>query len=484
MEITNTLEKIVGPGRVSDSEVICQSYQFNCWLGREWEMKPDIVVLAETTEEVSKIVKAANQFNVPVTPKGAMGGGGLGGTIKGGILLDLSLMEKIISINSDTLKVVAEAGCSFYKLSQELFKKGIMLPTPAYCNGPNVAASAIDPANGFGKTKYGPNIDLVEGFEVVLPSGEITRVGAMAYADMDFGPYYRYITGPDLVGLFTKSNGAFGIVTKVAYQCLRYPKHWAFHAYYWPFEALENVKRVLMQATDMEIFDIHFNDKFRWEWEGPFDMPEGGYFDVTFIINANHELELKGKEEAIHDLCRSYGGSYLPDLAYHLSVNWPTVFFAAHPRIRPEIPPNILSQTLGARGYMYLMDELTFPTSWLTELYTKLAGICDEQKLTSLPHHPVFDGYPMKRQVISSQLWVFIDDGNPKWVERYKQAREDFRKWYGERGGLFQCKFPPLVPEFTWKNQLGALNLLKSIKQILDPNNILSPWTFEFGGGK
>jgi FAD/FMN-containing dehydrogenase len=484
MEITNTLEKIVGSGRVSTSEVICQSYQFNCWLGREWEMKPDIVVLAETTEEVSKIVKAANQFNVPVTPKGAMGGGGQGGTIKGGILLDLSLMEKIISINPDTLKAVAEPGCSFYKLSQELFKRGMMLPTPAYCNGPNVAASAIDPANGFGKTKYGPNIDLVEGFEVVLPSGEITRVGAMAYADMDFGPYYRYITGPDLVGLFTKSNGAFGIVTKVAYQCLRYPKHWAFHAYYWPFEALENVKRVLMQATDMEIFDIHFNDKFRWDWEGPFDIPEGGYFDVTFIVNANHELELKGKEEAIHDLCRSYGGSYLPDLAYHLSVNWPTVFFAAHPRIRPDIPPNILSQTLGMRGYMYLMDELTFPTSWLTELYTKLAGICNEHKLTSLPHHPVFDGYPMKRQVISSQLWVYIDDGNPQWVERYMHAREDFRKWYGERGGLFQCKFPPLVPEFTWKNQLGALNLLKSIKQTLDPNNILSPGTFEFDGEK
>jgi hypothetical protein len=484
MEITNTLEKIVGPRRVSTSEVICQSYQFNCWLGREWEMKPDIVVLAETTEEVSKIVKAANQFNVPVTPKGAMGGGGLGGTIKGGILLDLSLMEKIISINPDTLKAVAEPGCSFYKLSQELFKKGMMLPTPAYCNGPNVAASAIDPANGFGKTKYGPNIDLVEGFEVVLPSGEITRVGAMAYADMDFGPYYRYITGPDLVGLFTKSNGAFGIVTKVAYQCLRYPKHWAFHAYYWPFEALENVKRVLMQATDMEIFDIHFNDKFRWDWEGPFDIPEGGYFDVTFIINANHEQELKGKEETIHDLCRSYGGSYLPDLAYFLSVNWPTVFFAAHPRIRPDIPPNILSQTLGMRGYMYLMDELTFPTSWLTELYTKLACICDEQKLTSLPHHPVFDGYPMKRQVISSQLWVYIDDGNPQWVERYRHAREDFRKWYGERGGLFQCKFPPLVPEFTWNNQLGALNLLKSIKQTLDPNNILSPGTFDFGSSE
>src|SRR4030042_5790755 len=98
-------------------------------------MKADIVVLAETGEQVSEIIKVANKYRVPVTPKGAMGGGGLGGTFRGGILLDLSLMEKIISIDIESLKAVVESGCSFYKLSQELFKKGLMLPTAAYCNG-------------------------------------------------------------------------------------------------------------------------------------------------------------------------------------------------------------------------------------------------------------------------------------------------------------------------------------------------------------
>lgn len=147
MEITSTLERIVGPRRVSSAEAICQSYKYNCFLGKEWEMKPHIVVLAETVEEVSEIIKTANQYNVPVTPKGAMGGGGFGGTFRGGILLDLSLMEKIVSIDVDRSKAVAEAGCSFYKISQELFKKGLMLPTPAYCNGPNVAASGITLAN-------------------------------------------------------------------------------------------------------------------------------------------------------------------------------------------------------------------------------------------------------------------------------------------------------------------------------------------------
>jgi len=51
MGIMDALRKIVGPSRVSDAEAVCQSYKYNCWVGREWEMKPDMVVLAETTEQ-------------------------------------------------------------------------------------------------------------------------------------------------------------------------------------------------------------------------------------------------------------------------------------------------------------------------------------------------------------------------------------------------------------------------------------------------
>lgn len=482
MEIMAALERIVGPKRVTNRRALCESYKYNCFLGKEWEMKPDIVVLAETVEEVSRIVKAANEFRVPVTPKGAMGGGGLGGAFRGGILLDLSLMDRIVSIDTARLKAVAEAGCSFYTLSQELFKRGLMLPTPAYDCGPNVAASAITPANGFGKTKYGPNIDLVEGFEVVLPSGEIARVGAMAYSDTDFGPYYRYITGPDLVGLFTKSNGAFGIVTKVVYQCLLLPKHWSFHSYYWPLDRLADVTKTLMEATNIEAFDIHFNDKYRWDWEGPFEIPGDGYFDVTFMANGHTPTEMKGREEALHDICRANRGEYLPGLAQHLYLSWPSIFFAAHPRLRPATPPNVMTETLGERGYMYILDELIFPTSWLTEVYARTLELCEKHGLATLPMHPVFDGYPMRRQVISSQYWVYINDGKPEWVERFHGARDDFRAWFGERGGFFQTKFPPLVPDYAWTHQKGAFDLLRSLKKALDPNDILSPGTFDFGG--
>ena len=443
MDILRALEAIVGPSRVSSEKAVCEGYKYNPWLGREWSehLRPDIVVLAETTEQVSEVVKAANTYKVPITPKGLLGGGGLAGAFRGGILLDLSPMDRIISIDPETLKAVVEPGCSFYRLAQELWNRGLHLPTPFYGPAASVASSAILPATGYGKTRYGPLIDLVEGFEVVLPSGEITRVGAMAYAHTDFGPFYRYVTGPDLVGLFAKSNGALGIVTKVAYQCLKRPKHFAFHAYHWPREGIDAVQKTIVEATNIESFDIHLNDKYRWIIEGPFDFPEGSHFDITVMATAENERELRGKEEVISDIFEGNGGKYLPGLAGHWYHSWPGAFFAGHPRIRPTVPPNIMSETLGRRGYMFIMDKLMFPATWTKEVYNLHLELVHKYGLDQMPFHPVWDSYPMKRQIMCEQYWVFLDDSKPEQVDAYLGCREEVRGWYGQRAGSFRSRY-------------------------------------------
>jgi glycolate oxidase len=474
--IVNALEKIVGPDRVSTSEAVCLSYSFNCFYGKDIVRKPDIIVMAETPEQVSEILKAANQYKVPVTPKGAVGGAGTGGPLKGGILLDLALMDRIILIDTTNMKAVTEAGCSFFKLSQELFRNGLMLPTAVYGTGPSVAASAITPVNGFGETRYGPNINLVEGFEVVLPSGDIIGVGSMAYADSDFGPYYRYITGPDLVGLFTKSNGAFGIVTKVAYRCLRRPRHWAFHSYYWPSDKIEDVTKTLMEATAVEIFSAHVNDRWRLPVTETV-LPDDCYFVLEFMVNAENEQELNGKEQAIRDICKTHGGTYLPDFVEEVLTQWPTYFFlmGSERSSRSTLPISV------PRGYSYIPDELVFPSSRLPEVYNKIVELCKKYGLWGSPPPTSFDGFIMNPQVISSQNVIVLDDSDPDVVERFHKFQAEFREWFGERGGMYQYRLPPAVPDNVWTNQLGAFNLLKSIKTLLDPNNILSPGTFELG---
>lgn len=480
MEIVSRLKRIVGPDRVSTSETVCLAYSYSPFIGKGIVRKPDIVVMAETPEQVSEILKAANRYRVPITPKGAVGGSGYAGPLRGGILLDLTFMDKIIRIDVDEMKTVAEAGCSFFKLSQELFKNGLMLPTTEYGPGPNVAASAIQPVNAFGKTRYGRNIELVEGFEVVLPSGEITRVGSMAYADCDFGPYYRYITGPDLIGLWTKSNGAFGIVTKVAYQCLHRPKHWAFHSYYWPLEKIEDVTRALMEATALEMFDVHINDK--WKYAGSDSgaekpmLPEDCHFVVIFTVNADNERELKGKEQTIVDMCTNHGGTYLRGIAEDFFTQWPTIF---NPVSNPNIVKLFTAVRKAGSNYMYLYDSPNYPLSRFPEVYAKLMELGKKYEIWGFPRLTVFDGFAMKSQMMCSQTWAFINDNDAHWVEQIHKCQAEFREWFGKKGGTFQSKLPPLVPEYCWTNQPGVFKLLKSIKALLDPNNILSPGTFE-----
>ena len=125
------------------------------------------------------------------------------------------------------------------------------------------------------------------------------------------------------------------------------------------------------------------------------------------------------------------------------------------------------------------MDELIYPTSKLPEVYNKTMECCTRHGLWDLALPPVLDGYPMKRQVMSSQTWTLIDYCDEDMVERFHRCQAEFRRWFGMRGGTFQMKLPPLVPDYCWTNQPEAFNLLRRIKGLLDPNDILSPGTFE-----
>ncbi|MBI5441421.1 MAG: FAD-binding oxidoreductase, partial [Deltaproteobacteria bacterium] len=471
MSIVAELERVVGAERVSTSEAVCLSYAYNAILGKEVVRKPDVVVMPRTTEEVSGVIRAANRCGVPVTPKGAAGATGHGGALRGGILLDLTLMDRIVHLDPLNMQAIAEAGCSFFKLSQELFKVGLMLPTAPYGAGPNVAASAITPVNAFGETRYGANINLVEGFEVVLPTGEITRVGSMAYADTEFGPYYRYITGPDLVGLFTKSNGALGIVTKVAYRCLRRPKHWSFHAWYWPEEKARECTAALMEGTAVETFGIHLMDRWCWVKINELDLPDDCQFLLLFLLDAQNEQEMAGKEQTMKEICAGHGGTFFPGFAEDFYTRWPTHFYF----MEMVLPPRSTLPARMPRRYMFIFDELIYPTSWLPEAYGKIRGLLAKYGMGGADQPVAYSGFPMNAQTISAHSWGPFDDSDPELMARFHACQAEFREWFGKKGGTFQMRLPPLAPDYAWTNQPGALKLLKTIKAALDPHGILSP---------
>ncbi len=210
--IYKKLLDIVGEDYVSNQNEELFTYSKD--LGTSDPKWPDYVVAPKTTEEVSRIVKLANEENLAVVP---LGGGlslaGLALPLKGGIELDLKRMDQILELNEQDRYIILEAGASHGKLTAYLEKNTPHLKhsepgaPPAATIGGNLA---IHGQGDLGHP-YGFNSDMINGLEVVLPSGEICRFGSCALGN----DWYTMHPLPDL-NMFMGWSGSTGIITKVS----------------------------------------------------------------------------------------------------------------------------------------------------------------------------------------------------------------------------------------------------------------------------
>ena len=210
--IYKALVDIVGSDYVSNRTEELFTYSKD--LGTSEPQWPDYVAAPKTAEEVSRIVKLANEQNVAVVP---LGGGlslaGLALPLKGGIELDLKRMDQILELNKKARYVLVEGGASHGKLTAHLHKNAPHLmhsepgAPPAATIGGNIA---IHGQGDLGHP-YGFNSDMINGMEVVLPTGEICRFGSCALGN----DWYTLHPLPD-VSLFMGWSGSTGIITKVS----------------------------------------------------------------------------------------------------------------------------------------------------------------------------------------------------------------------------------------------------------------------------
>ena len=183
----------------------------------ERQSMPQVVLMPETTEEVSKIMQRACEFDVPVTPQGGrtgLSGGGI--PLKGGAVLSLLRFKRIIEIDEKNMLAVVEPGVISSDFQQELRKYNLFFPpdpssTVESTLGGNVAENA-----GYTRAvKYGVTRDYVLGLEAVLPDGEVIQVGRKTV---------KNVTGYDMTALLVGSEGTLAVITKITFKLLPRPK--------------------------------------------------------------------------------------------------------------------------------------------------------------------------------------------------------------------------------------------------------------------
>ena len=212
--VIRRLKGIAGSDNVltSKEDRLCYAYDATNQL-----FLPDAVVFPSNVEEISKVLKLANSERFYVTPRGA-GTGLSGGSVpeKGGVVLSLERMRRILKIDTKNLIAVVEPGVVNFELQMELGRAGLFFPPEPtslrYCTiGGNIAECAGGPRS----VKYGVTRDYVLGLEVVLPTGEIMETGTQTV---------KGVTGYDLTRLIVGSEGTLGIVTKSTLRLLPFPK--------------------------------------------------------------------------------------------------------------------------------------------------------------------------------------------------------------------------------------------------------------------
>lgn len=175
------LAEIVGPEFVSDAPE--EKYIYAMDPGTMPPCEPDYVVMPGSTEEVQKILRAANEHRVPVVPLGAgLVLSGLSRALKGGIVLDMKRMNHVIEVNQMSRYALVEAGTSQGMLQAYLKKHCADLKHSAPDAPPaaTIAGNVSIHGSGHMSAAGGFHSDMLNGLEVVLPTGEVARIGSCA----------------------------------------------------------------------------------------------------------------------------------------------------------------------------------------------------------------------------------------------------------------------------------------------------------------
>ncbi len=229
------------------------SWMSQVWLDRgEEPVTPDVILHPGSTEEISKVLKIANVYRIPVVPWGG-GSGTQGGAlpIYGGILLDVKRLDKIIAIDEKSLTVTAQAGIVGTQLEWMLNEKGLTLPHyPASANMATLGGYLAARGSGVISTKYGKAEDLVLSIEAVMPNGAIIRTP----------PVRSHASGPGLLNFLVGSEGTMGVITEATMQIEHLPETRLFRAVLFDdlAQALEAGRRIMsarLQPTVLRLYD-------------------------------------------------------------------------------------------------------------------------------------------------------------------------------------------------------------------------------------
>ena len=211
--LVQELEKLLGEASVLHKPEDLLLYEYD---GSVEKGRPSVVVFPTTTEEVSRVVKLAAKYNAPIVGRGAgtgLSGGALART--GGVMLVFARMNRIVEIDAENQRAIVQPGVVNFELTRSVEPHGLYFaPDPSSWKSCTIGGNVAENAGGPHTLAYGVTTNHVTALELVLPDGEIVRVGSK----------HGDAPGYDLTGLFVGSEGTLALVTEITVKLSRRPE--------------------------------------------------------------------------------------------------------------------------------------------------------------------------------------------------------------------------------------------------------------------
>lgn len=413
---------------------------------------PDVVVWPHTTDEVSCLVRWACENKIPVTAWGA--GTSLEGNpipVQGGMVIDFAEMNHIIAVRPEDFQVDVEAGIIYKELNKMLSREGLFFP-PDPGAAATVGGMIGNNASGIRSVRYGATKDYVMRLVVVLPGGDVIRVGNRAR---------KSSSGYNLPALFTGAEGTLGIITEATLKLVGLPANFMAVRATFPavFNATNTVFQIMrsglspaaMEFLDTNVVHVLNSDRGLTLDENPTLLMEfSGYSRQGLAEEMNFVEEIcKGNDALFID--KGIGAEERSRLWEIRHQTYESI-----KRHHTGLSPLIMDVAVPLSRYSEMVE---FGKKEVGDLTAYLFGHAGDGNIHV---HVMDDPQDQKR-------WARVEEANRNIVMK---ALEFEGTCTGEHGvGIGKSRFMTVEHK-------ESLVLMKRLKQLLDPDNLFNPGKF------
>ncbi len=451
-KILKELESLLGKDKVLTDPIDLISHSIDPGRIRGYA---DAVVRAENVDDVVNTVKFCRKHKIPLTPQGSISSLTGSAIPFGGIVLDLQKMHEIIEISIEDSYAIVEPGLRIDELNYELRKNGFYFPVdPTSSAVATIGGAIASGAGGIRGAKFGTVRDWVLGLDVVTGTAELISIGCRTV---------KCRQGFDLTRLFVGSEGTLGVIVKAVLQIHPIPEEVRrivaiFSSYRDGIKAVREIKRSKILPLAMEFMDketIELLSKFVEA-----EIPKNAEFVLIIDIDSTKESieRIADDTERILKSCRAISTS--SELSQKDIEN---IFL-----MRKSATSAIINESKIAS----LSEDIAVPPSKLPELMDEIEKLRGKYKIPLFVFGHIADGNIHPRVAINCE--EDFDVAKKLFEEIGKKAIELGGTTSGEHGiGLLKKDL--LRYEFERRNSLIALDMMREIKRIFDPDFILNP---------